>query len=95
MFLAATETARLHDETAAAAQVALQTGIVIAVAIGLHNFAEGLAIHVPAGAGAVSLATMLVIGFALHNATVFLDGGPTAVVRRLTRSPARAGSALA
>jgi zinc transporter, ZIP family len=48
---------------------ALQTGVVIAVAIGLHNFAEGLAIGVSARAGAVSLATVLIIGFALHNAT--------------------------
>jgi ZIP family zinc transporter len=47
----------------------LQTGVVIAVAIGLHNFAEGLAIGVSARAGAISLATVLIIGFALHNAT--------------------------
>jgi zinc transporter, ZIP family len=48
---------------------ALQTGMVIATAIGLHNFAEGLAIGVSAKAGAVGLATMLIIGFGLHNAT--------------------------
>ncbi|TMM18827.1 MAG: zinc permease [Actinobacteria bacterium] len=48
---------------------ALQTGMVIATAIGLHNFAEGLAIGVSAKAGAVSLATVLIIGFGLHNAT--------------------------
>jgi ZIP family zinc transporter len=48
---------------------ALRTGMVIAVAIGLHNFAEGLAIGVSAQAGAVGLATVLIIGFALHNAT--------------------------
>jgi ZIP family zinc transporter len=41
----------------------------IAVAIGLHNFAEGLAIGVSARAGAIGLATVLIIGFALHNAT--------------------------
>ena len=52
-----------------ARQRALQTGLVIAVAIGLHNFAEGLAIGVSARAGEVSLATVLIIGFALHNAT--------------------------
>jgi len=50
-------------------QRALQTGLVIAVAIGLHNFAEGLAIGVSARSGEVSLATVLIIGFALHNAT--------------------------
>jgi ZIP family zinc transporter len=42
---------------------------VIAVAIGLHNFAEGLAIGVSAKAGAIGLATVLIIGFGLHNAT--------------------------
>ncbi|TML00346.1 MAG: zinc permease [Actinobacteria bacterium] len=48
---------------------ALQTGMVIATAIGLHNFAEGLAIGVSARAGEVSLATVLIVGFSLHNAT--------------------------
>jgi zinc transporter, ZIP family len=48
---------------------ALRTGMVIAAAIGLHNFAEGLAIGVSAQTGAVGLATVLIIGFALHNAT--------------------------
>ena len=48
---------------------ALRGGMVIAIAIGLHNFAEGLAIGVSARAGEVSLATVLIIGFALHNAT--------------------------
>src|SRR5438445_9343358 len=43
--------------------------MVIATAIGLHNFAEGLAIGVSAKAGAVGLATVLIIGFSLHNAT--------------------------
>jgi ZIP family zinc transporter len=52
-----------------ARQRALQTGLVIAVAIGLHNFAEGLAIGVSARSGEVSLATVLIVGFALHNAT--------------------------
>ena len=48
---------------------ALQTGLAIAAAIGLHNFAEGLAIGVSAKAGEISLATVLIVGFALHNAT--------------------------
>ena len=43
--------------------------MVIALAIGLHNFAEGLAIGVSAKAGAIGLATVLIIGFGLHNAT--------------------------
>jgi ZIP family zinc transporter len=48
---------------------ALRTGMTIAVAIGLHNFAEGLAIGVSASAGEISLATVLIVGFALHNTT--------------------------
>jgi zinc transporter, ZIP family len=48
---------------------ALRTGMTIAAAIGVHNFAEGLAIGVSARAGELSLATVLIIGFALHNAT--------------------------
>jgi ZIP family zinc transporter len=50
-------------------QRALRTAIAIAVAIGLHNFAEGLAIGVSAQAGEIGLATVLIIGFALHNST--------------------------
>ncbi len=52
-----------------ARQRALHTGMVIAMAIGLHNFAEGLAIGVSAKTGAIGLATVLIIGFGLHNAT--------------------------
>jgi len=48
---------------------ALATGLTVAAAIGIHNFAEGLAIGVSAQAGEISLATVLIIGFALHNAT--------------------------
>ena len=48
---------------------ALQTGMKIAIAIGLHNFAEGLAIGVSAKSGAIGLATVLIIGFGLHNAS--------------------------
>jgi zinc transporter, ZIP family len=48
---------------------ALRTGMTVAAAIGLHNFAEGLAIGVSAKAGEVGLATVLIVGFALHNAT--------------------------
>jgi zinc transporter, ZIP family len=56
-------------ERDAARRRALRTGLTIAAAIGVHNFAEGLAIGVSARAGAISLATVLIIGFALHNAT--------------------------
>jgi zinc transporter, ZIP family len=65
--LSAEEIARAKGEEVR--QRALQTGMVIAVAIGLHNFAEGLAIGVSAKAGAIGLATVLIIGFGLHNAT--------------------------
>ena len=46
-----------------------QTAFLIALGIGLHNFAEGLAIGQSAAIGAIGLSTVLVIGFALHNAT--------------------------
>ena len=52
-----------------AARSALRVGMLIAVAIGVHNFSEGLAIGVSAHAGEVALATTLIVGFALHNAT--------------------------
>ena len=61
---------------------ALRTGMVIAIAIGLHNFAEGLAIGVSAKIGAIGLATVLIIGFGLHNATEgFGIVGPLGSVR--------------
>jgi ZIP family zinc transporter len=43
--------------------------LLIAVGIGLHNFAEGLAIGQSAARNEIGLATVLVVGFALHNAT--------------------------
>jgi ZIP family zinc transporter len=48
---------------------ARRLALLIAVGIGLHNFAEGLAIGQAAASKEVALATLLVIGFALHNAT--------------------------
>jgi ZIP family zinc transporter len=48
---------------------ARRMALMIAIGIGLHNFAEGLAIGQSAASNEVQLATMLVIGFALHNAT--------------------------
>lgn len=58
---------------------ALEVAGMIAVGIGLHNFAEGLAIGQSFSAGAASLGTILVIGFALHNATEgFGIAGPLA-----------------
>jgi ZIP family zinc transporter len=43
--------------------------LLIAIGIGLHNFAEGLAIGQAAARSDIALATLLVVGFALHNAT--------------------------
>src|SRR2546423_710840 len=43
--------------------------VFIATGIGLHNFAEGLAIGQSAARDELSLAIVLVIGFGLHNAT--------------------------
>ncbi len=78
------EDARALEEQAAshARARALRTGMTIAAAIGLHNFAEGLSIGVSASTGEISLATVLIIGFALHNATEgFGIVGPLGEVR--------------
>jgi zinc transporter, ZIP family len=48
---------------------AKHTALFIAIGIGLHNLAEGLAIGQSAANDAISLAVLLVVGFALHNAT--------------------------
>jgi len=67
--LSAQDLAQYASTTIDARRRALQTGMTIAMAIGLHNFAEGLAIGVAAKTGAIGLATVLIIGFGLHNAT--------------------------
>jgi ZIP family zinc transporter len=59
------KSAVLTDAGANARRLAL----LIAVGIGLHNFAEGLAIGQAAASDEVALATLLVVGFALHNST--------------------------
>ena len=67
--LTASDHQALEASVAAARARALQTGLIIAIAIGVHNLAEGLAIGVSARSGEIGLATVLVVGFALHNAT--------------------------
>jgi ZIP family zinc transporter len=70
---AATTATTTGDATNAAtgdgAHSARRLALLIAIGIGLHNFAEGLAIGNSAAAGEISLAWLLVIGFATHNAT--------------------------
>jgi zinc transporter, ZIP family len=76
------EAERLGAQVNAADRRALQVAMTIAAAIGLHNFAEGLAIGVSASTGEIALATVLIIGFALHNATEgFGIVGPLGSVR--------------
>ena len=59
----------LHSRGIASWSPGRQLALLIAVGIGLHNFAEGLAIGQAAASSEIALATLLVIGFALHNAT--------------------------
>jgi ZIP family zinc transporter len=81
----------LTDELSVRAR-ALRVAMTIAVAIGLHNFAEGLAIGVSASTGEIGLATVLIIGFAVHNATEgFGIVGPLGDVRPSWRWLALAG----
>jgi zinc transporter, ZIP family len=80
--LSAEEIAAQRTAATTARQLALRTGMTIAAAIGLHNFAEGLAIGVSSKAGETTLATVLIIGFALHNATEgFGIVGPLGAIR--------------
>src|SRR4051794_39093468 len=67
--LAPADAERIAIETADARSRALRTGMTIAVAIGLHNFAEGLAIGVSAGASGAGPPTGLIHGFPPHDAT--------------------------
>ncbi len=55
--------------TSTAGHDARALALMIAIGIGLHNFAEGLAIGNSAATGELQLAVLLVIGFATHNAT--------------------------
>jgi ZIP family zinc transporter len=48
---------------------AVRLAFLIAIGIGVHNFAEGLAIGQAAAASEIGLAVTLIVGFGLHNAT--------------------------
>jgi ZIP family zinc transporter len=65
----ASATAATAARGPAAWSPARRLALLIAVGIGLHNFAEGLAIGQAAASSEIALVTLLVIGFALHNAT--------------------------
>jgi zinc transporter ZupT len=56
-----------RDDEGSAAPLTL--AYLVALAIGLHNFAEGLAIGSAVALGRVSLGAFLVIGFMIHNVT--------------------------
>jgi len=47
----------------------MHLALMIAAGIGVHNFAEGLAIGQASRSGALELATILIVGFGLHNMT--------------------------
>ena len=54
---------------ARAAPDGTHVALLVAIAIGLHNLGEGLAIGSAYAVGALALGAFLVIGFALHNTT--------------------------
>jgi ZIP family zinc transporter len=60
---------RMAKRAAAQAHDPYVLAAVIAIGIGAHNFAEGLAIGASAASGATAIAIGLIIGFGLHNAT--------------------------
>jgi ZIP family zinc transporter len=61
--------ARVAKRAAAEVHDPFLLASIIAIGIGAHNFAEGLAIGASAAAGATAIAVGLIVGFALHNAT--------------------------
>lgn len=67
-----------------ASRPASQVALLVAVAIGLHNLGEGLAIGGSYATGEIALGTFLVIGFLLHNTTEGLG-----IVAPLTRADQR------
>ncbi|MGH7757642.1 MAG: ZIP family metal transporter, partial [Vulcanimicrobiaceae bacterium] len=70
----------------------LLLAMIIAIGIGAHNFAEGLAIGASAASGATAVAAGLIVGFALHNATEGF-GVAAPLAGRMTPSWAQLGLA--
>jgi zinc transporter ZupT len=58
-----------HREVGGVAERPLAIAGMVALGIGAHNFAEGLAIGASAASGATAIALTLIVGFGLHNAT--------------------------
>jgi zinc transporter ZupT len=54
---------------ARAGEAGRRLALLVAIAIGLHNLGEGLAIGSAYAVGALALGAFLVIGFAIHNTT--------------------------
>jgi zinc transporter, ZIP family len=73
-------------EGAAARERGGHVAMLVAIAIGLHNLGEGLAIGSAYAVGALALGAFLVIGFALHNTTEGL-----AIVAPVARRPPSLG----
>lgn len=64
----------LHDRSKRAKRAGAGAGaaylaLLVAIGIGLHNLAEGLAIGSAYASGALALGAFLVVGFAIHNTT--------------------------
>lgn len=62
-------THRANEEAPRGQRSGLTMAYVLALAIGLHNFGEGLAVGASAAVGEVALGATLLVGFIVHNST--------------------------
>ena len=83
--VAAVQAVSAWGERRAGASTGLVTAYLVAVGIGLHNLAEGLAIGSAFALGQASLGAFLVVGFMLHNVT---EGPPVIAPVSRGRRPA-------
>ncbi|HKO39141.1 MAG TPA: ZIP family metal transporter [Solirubrobacterales bacterium] len=81
---------RRAERSGAGATGGIYLALLVAIGIGLHNLAEGLAIGSAYASGALALGAFLVVGFAIHNTTEGLaivaplrDGPPPSLGRLL------------